>query len=360
MIKFIKNKLQHHHIRKPAALWVSIGLLCLLQLGTSCENLKSTRVIKLAHGLDNTHPVHKAMVFMSQRVEEKSGGKMTIDIYPNSQLGSERENLELLQIGSLGMTKVSASVLESFSPNFKVLSLPYIFKSKEHYYRVLEGDIGDDFLAEGEKFWLKGLAFYDAGSRSFYTTSKPIEKPEDLRGMKIRVLESNTAITMVQTFGGSATPISWGELYTALQQGVVDGAENNPPSYYLSRHYEVSKFYSLNEHTMVPDILMISTIVWNQLSEQEQQWLKEAVEESIPLQHELWMEAEEEALREVQKAGVKINYPDKEPFIELVEPMFEAFRQNPEAYSYIQRIQAAEEEPAQEETPVTINHSPQN
>ncbi|WP_017730503.1 TRAP transporter substrate-binding protein [Nafulsella turpanensis] len=327
---------------KPLQLLCHTALATVLLLTTSCSEVDKTKEIKLAHGLDTSHPVHEAMEFMAQRVKEKSDGKLTIDIYPNGQLGSERESLELLQIGSLGMTKVSAAVMESFSPNFKVLSLPYVFKDKEHYYRVLEGEIGQDLLDEGEEYWLHGLTYYDAGSRSFYTTNKPIRKPEDLKGLKIRVQDSPTAISMVDAFGGSATPISWGELYTALQQGVVDGAENNPPSFYLSRHYEVSKYYSLNEHTMVPDILMISTKVWEDLTEQEKEWLTEAVEESVPVQRKLWAEAEAEALEAVKEAGVEIIHPDKEPFAELVEPLYETYKDEPEVYSLIQRIQAEE------------------
>jgi tripartite ATP-independent transporter DctP family solute receptor len=335
---------------KPLQTFCSLLLPAVLLFASSCGQVKKNKEIKLAHGLDVTHPVHQAMEFMAEKVREKSGGKLTVDIFPNGQLGSERESLELLQIGSLGMTKISAAVMESFSPQFKVLSLPYIFKSKEHYYRVLEGEIGDDLLKKGEDYWLHGLTYYDAGSRSFYTTNKAIRKPEDLRGLKIRVQDSKTAINMVNAFGGAATPISWGELYTALQQGVVDGAENNPPSFYLSRHYEVSKYYSLNEHTMVPDILMISTTVWEQLSEQEQQWLMEAVEESVPVQRRLWAEAEQEALDAVEKAGVEIIHPDKEPFARLVEPLYETYKDEPAVYSLIQRIQAAEtntEEPTQ-------------
>jgi tripartite ATP-independent transporter DctP family solute receptor len=327
---------------------ISMSGTCLFAfflLAASCSQVRETREIKLAHGLDMNHPVHKAMVFMAEKVKEKSGGKLTVDIFPNGQLGSERENLELLQIGSLGMTKVSAAVMESFSPNFKVLSLPYIFKDKEHYYRVLEGEIGKDLLEEGRDYWLHGLTYYDAGSRSFYTTKKPIRKPEDLRGLKVRVQDSNTAISMVNAFGGAATPISWGELYTALQQGVVDGAENNPPSFYLSRHYEVSRYYTLNEHTMVPDILMISTKVWGSLTEQEQQWLTEAVEESVPVQRRLWAEAEQEALEAVEAAGVEIIRPDKEPFSRLVEPLYETYKGEPEVYTLIERIQAAENNP---------------
>ena len=284
------------------------------------------------------HPVHEAMVYLAKRVYEKSGGKLQVDIYPNAQLGSERENLELLQIGSLGMTKVSASVMESFAPKFKIFSLPYIFNDQEHLFQVLDGPIGKQMLTEGTKFWLRGLTYYDAGSRSFYSVKKPIETPSDLKGMKIRVQDSNTSINMVNALGGSATPISWGELYTALQQGVVDGAENNPPSFHLSRHYEVAKYYTLNEHTMVPDVLLISTIVWDELNPQEQQWLQEAADESAVLQRKLWDDAEKEALRIVAEAGVEIIYPEKQPFEDLVEPMYDSYRDEPHVYEMISII----------------------
>lgn len=327
-------------------LTILASCLLLLLSTISCGKISDTKEIKLAHALEVTHPVHIAMLVMADKVKEKSGGKLVMEIYPNSQLGSERECLELLQIGSLGMTKVSAAVMESFSPNFKVLSLPYIFKDKEHYFNVLEGDIGEELLTEGEKYWLRGLTYYDAGSRSFYSTNKPIDEPQDLKSMKIRVQPSPTAISMVNRFGGAATPISWGELYTALQQGVVDGAENNSPSFYLSRHYEVSKYYSLNEHTMVPDILLISSKIWNDLSPQEQKWVQEAADESAVVQRVLWKEAEEDALAAVKAAGVIVSTPDKEPFAKMVEPMYETYRNEPEVYSLIQRIRAAENKPA--------------
>nr|WP_246202725.1 TRAP transporter substrate-binding protein [Fulvivirga lutimaris] len=303
-----------------------------------CENISKTKEIKLGHALNMSHPVHLAVERMAELVEEKSGGELTIKIYPNAQLGSERESIELLQIGSLGMTKVSTSIMESFAPNYKVFSLPYMFRDKNHLYKVLDGEIGKDLLDQGSKFWLKGLAYYDAGSRSFYAVNKPINEPADLKGMQIRVQASPTSMSMVSALGGSPTPISWGELYTALQQGVVDGAENNPPSFHTSRHYEVAKYYSLNEHTMVPDVLLISTKVWDRLSEQEQQWVQEAALESVELQRKLWNEAEEEAMRVVEEAGVKVNRPDKRKFEEMVRPIYENYRDEPEVYKLIQDI----------------------
>lgn len=308
----------------------------------SCSNTSETRTIRLGHGLDVSHSVHIAMEKMGEDLEQISGGKMRVMIYPSQQLGTERECLELLQIGSLDMTKVSVGVLENFAPDLRVLGLPFLFRDREHSFRVLDGPLGQRLLDEGEKYWLKGLGYYDAGSRSFYTKDKPINTPDDLKGQKIRVMESVTAMNMVTDLGGSATPISWGELYTALQQGVVDGAENNPPSFYLSRHYEVAKYYTLDEHTVLPDVLLTGTHLWNELSEQEQKWLKQAVDNSVIYQRKLWLEAENEALEAVQKAGVEIIRPDKTLFSEKTKASLEKYKDDPEFYKMIQEIQATE------------------
>ncbi len=300
------------------------------------------KVLKLAHGLDVQHPVHRAMEFMARRVEEHSGGKLKIQIYPSEQLGSEQQCVELLQIGSLAMTKVSAAIMESFTENYKVLGLPYVFRSKEHAFKVLDGEIGQELLQSTEPYWIKGLCFYDAGSRSFYTVKKPVLHPDDLTGMKIRVMKSYTAMQMVSAMGGSPTPVSWGELYTALQSGVVDGAENNPPSFFTSRHYEVCRYYSLNEHTRVPDVLIISTRVWNRLSSREQEWLQKAVHESVLVERQLWQEAEAETLEQVRKAGVEIVYPDQKPFADKVQKLYESYQPNSQLYHLIQRIRSVE------------------
>lgn len=306
---------------------------------SSCNKIQGDKTIKLAHGLDMNHPVHKAMVRMGEELEKSSKGALTLEIYPNQQLGSERQCLELLQIGSLGMTKVSAAVMENFSPNMKVFGLPFLFRDRKHTFSVLDGEIGKELLDGGQKYWLKGLGYYDSGSRSFYTKEKPVETPKDLEGLKIRVMESVTAMNMVNMLGGSPTPISWGELYTSLQQGVVDGAENNPPSFYLSRHYEVCKYYSLDEHTTIPDVLIISTHLWGKLSTEEQVWLQSAVDKSVEYQRELWASSELEALEAVKKAGVEVVKPDKSTFKNKVSSMYEEYKDDIPVYDLINRIQ---------------------
>ena len=323
------------HINIPLLLLIFISLL-------SCRQTDHVTVLKLAHGLSPGHSVHQGMVYMAGLVEEKSAGRMRIDVYPSEQLGTERENLEMLQIGSLAITKVSAAVMESFAPSYRVLNLPYIFTGKAHTERVLDGDIGREILMDGEEFWLRGLAFYDSGSRSFYTKERPVNYPDDLRGLKIRVQPSPSAVNMVRAMGGSPTPISWGELYTALQGGVVDGAENNPPSFYLSNHYEVCRYYSINEHSTVPDVLLISTKIWNTLTREEQEWLQEAATESVAYQRKLWAESERHSLEMVRAAGVEILYPDKKPFIEAVRPLYDEFMKDPQMSRLIERIRAEE------------------
>jgi len=316
------------------ALVFSIALLC------SCANHQKVKLLRLGHGLDTQHPVHKAMEFMGERLAEKSGGKLKLQIYPSAQLGGERECLELLQIGSLDITKVSSAVLENFIPEYKVFSIPYIFRDRQHSFDVFDSELGSRMLSFGDKFRLQGLTFYDAGSRSFYMNNKPITKPGDLAGMKIRVQKSNMAVSMVNLLGGAPTPISYGELYTALQQGVVDGAENNLPSFYTSKHFEVCKYYSMDEHTTVPDVLMVSLDTWNRLSEQERKWVKEAAMESALEERKLWADSEKESLEAIKAAGVQVNYPDKKPFEDKTQGILDLFKDQPEMLQLIKDIKA--------------------
>ncbi|MCF4101095.1 TRAP transporter substrate-binding protein [Gillisia sp. M10.2A] len=313
--------------------------LFLLVMVSSCYKEEPVKSLKLAHSLGVTHPVHVAMEYFADRVKEKSGGKLLIEIYPSSQLGSERQCLELLQIGSLDMTKVSSAVMENFSPKLKVFGYPYLFKDKTHRYHVFDSKLGEELLLDGEKYWLRGLTYFDAGSRSFYTKDKEIKSPEDLKGMKIRVMQSPTAISLIKSFGGAATPVSWGELYTSLQQGVVDGAENNLPSFYSSKHYEICKFFSVDEHTSIPDILVISSSVYKKLTAEEKKWIDDSAKEATVKQRELWEEAEKEALAEISKAGVKITYPNKNLFKEQSIEIISELKENDTAiYNLVKQI----------------------
>jgi len=313
--------------RRSGALALSLIFSVLLSSCSKPEEQVLT--LRMAHTLDQEHVVHKAMVKMAERLEHYSNGTMKIRIYSGGQLGSERELIELLQIGALALTKVSAAPLEGFAPNMQLFSVPYVFRDEAHLWQVLEGEIGQQLLAELTPVRLKGLGYYDAGSRSFYTTKKKVTTPADLAGLKFRVPNSQTAVQMVQTLGGAATPVDWGELYTALQQGVVDGAENNPPSFYLSRHYELSKYYVLDEHTSVPDVILMSKHIWNTLNTEQQGWLKQATADSVVWQREAWQAQTRDALAQVKAAGVEVIYPDKQPFIDAVQPLHQALKDRP-------------------------------
>ena len=302
-----------------AAIVLGLGILI------NCGSKSNVVTLKLSHGLATNHPVHKAMLYMAEKAFEKSDSTLMIEVYPSEQLGNEKESLEQLQLGALALTKVSTSMLESFLDEYKVYGLPYLFRDEDHRWKILNGSIGKKILASGEKIKLKGLVYYDAGSRSFYTTKKPILSPDDLAGLKIRTQQSPMAIKLINALGGSATPISWGELYTSLQQGVVDGAENNPPSLYTSNHYEVCKHYSLDEHTSVPDVVLISTSVWMNLSESHKKALMEAAAESVDYERKLWQEFVQESMDKMIAAGLKVYHPDKAPFRERVQEMWHEF-----------------------------------
>lgn len=319
---------------------IRIGF-CLLILSsfTSCEQLNSPQTLFLAHTLPVTHPVHKGMVDFQEQVAKKSGGQLLVKIFPDGQLGTERELLELLQIGSLAMTKVSAAAMASFAPEYEVLGVPYLFRDKAHCFSVLEGEVGQRLLNSSRNYWLQGLCFYDAGSRSFYTKNKPIRTPEDLKGLKIRVMNHQMSVEMVNAMGGSATPMAYGELYTALQQGVVDGAENNPPSFVSSNHFEVCKYYSLDEHTSIPDVLVIGTKFWDKLSDQERTWVKAAADASVVTQKLYWQESVEECMKILEEADVEIIYPEKPAFSEKTESILEKFTQDPKMQALVEAIQ---------------------
>ena len=308
---------------------------------SSRKETSKTKVLYLAHNLPQTHPVHKAILTFQKVLKEKSNGKLKIKIFPDGQLGSEREVLELLQIGSVAITKVSAATLSNFVPEYNVLSIPYLFRNKQQYFNVLEGDIGKSILKKGSKYWLRGLCFYDAGSRSFYTKNKAIKTPDDLKGLKIRVMNNQMAIKMVDALGGSATPMAYGELYSAIEQGVVDGAENNLPSFVTSNHYEVSKYYTLDQHTSIPDVLVIGTKSWGKLSSQQKKWLQEAANESAIAEKKYWNDAVNKSISIAKKAGVKIIIPDKTLFANKSKLVLEDFKKNnPNFKKLVNKIQA--------------------
>lgn len=314
----------------------TVGLAVYLNVAGGRGDGAGARVLVLGHGLDASHPVHQAMVRMDERLRDLSGGRLAMTIHPSEQLGTEVQCVEQVQAGSLDLAKTSTGPLESFVPEMTLFGVPYVFRDEGHFWRVAEGQIGQRLLMAGRGRGLVGLCFYDAGARSFYTISRPIRTPADVRGLKIRVQSSVTAMNMVETLGGLPTPIAWGELYTALQQRMIDGAENNPPSLLTSRQYEVARHYSLDEHTRTPDILLISAKTWESLSEQERGWVRQAAAESSAYQRELWRIETERCMQALREAGVTIHEVDRAAFAEAVEPMMANFP--PEIRQLIEQV----------------------
>ncbi|MDD7987449.1 TRAP transporter substrate-binding protein [Lentisphaera marina] len=319
-----------------------IKIMILSWLLMSCQpSESSTKVLRLAHTLPENHVVHTAMLHMSKIIAEKSQGKMDLKIFAGGQLGKESDTVALVQLGGIDMTKVSAAAMENFVSEVGIFTLPYVFKDSAHYWEFLESESGKELLQKGKKVGLRGITYYDAGARSFYTLDKMIEKPADLEGMKIRVMGSRNCQDAINALGAQAQSIPYGELYSALQQRVVLGGENNPPSFVTSRHYEVCKYYSLNEHSRIPDMLVMSQVNWEKLTDEEQEIIQFAADESRKLQRQLWEEETSKALREVQKHGVAILYPDKVPFTARCVDLLKQVK-NPLILQYLEEIKAME------------------
>lgn len=331
--------MMNRYIRGQISCVVAAALAALA--GPACRDGGRVKTLKLGHGLDRGHSVHQAMEFMASELRARSGGRLELRIYPSEQLGNERESLELLQLGGLAMTKVSAAVLEGFAPEFKLFAIPYLFEDRAHQFTVLDGPIGQQLLRAGERARLLGLAYYDSGSRSFYTKDRPALRPEDLAGLKIRVMASATAVKMVRALGAAATPVAFGELYTALQQGVVDGAENNPPSFVLTRHHEICKHYVLDEHSAIPDVLLIGADAWADLDDDERRWLREAAAASVVRQRALWRQAERDALALAEQAGVRVHRPDKAPFRARLAELRATLASDPAIATLVEAVEAA-------------------
>ncbi|MGP4041496.1 TRAP transporter substrate-binding protein [Gracilibacillus sp. D59] len=317
---------------KIGILFLLLGILVACGNNESGDNdsasNKESKELRLAHNLSEDHPIHKALTTFVESVEKKTDGNITFEIFPNGVLGSESDVLEQVQNGSVDMTKVSAGALESFSKEYSVFSLPYIFTSDKHYRNVMESDVVDEIYQSTEDEGFVGISYFDSGARSFYTVDKPIETPEDLEGLNIRVMDSQTAIDMVDLLGGTPTPLGYNEIYTSLQQGVIDGAESNPTALTTGQHGEVAKNFSYSEHTNIPDILVVSTDLWDSLSDEEKEIFKEAAHETRKEHTELWNQAIEDAVTEAKEMGVKFNKVDKEPFIELVQPLHEEYKKD--------------------------------
>jgi tripartite ATP-independent transporter DctP family solute receptor len=290
------------------------------------------------HPLD--YPTVLAVGYMGKLISGRTGGRHSIKVYGNSALGSEKDTIEQVRIGALDMIRINVAPMNNVVPETMVPTMPFVFRSTAHMRKVLDGPIGDEILNACEKQGLIGLAFYDSGSRSFYTVKKPIRTLADMKGLKIRVQQSDLWVAMMQALGANATPMPYGEVYTALKTGLVDGAENNWPSYESSRHFEAAKFYSITEHSLAPEIMLFSKKVWDTLTADDQKIIRQAAKESVPTMRKLWDEREDKSRKIVESAGSQIVTVDKKPFQDAMKPVYDKFITDPGLKDMIRRIQA--------------------
>ena len=274
------------------------------------------------------YPTARGLTFFAEQVADDPllGERLWIDLQLAGVLGNEKEALEKLGFGGIQMACTSVAPLAEFSRTIGVLTLPYLFRDRDHMWRVLDGELGDELLASLKSAGLIGLAWYDSGSRSFYNRQRPVRRLEDLAGLKIRVQKSEIMREMVEALGASPVSLGFKEVYTNLHTGAIDGAENNVPSYRSERHFEVAKYYSYDRHSTIPDLLLINAAVWNRLLPEEQESLRRLARESSLAQREYWQEYALEALAAVREAGSEINeVEDVEAFQRAVEPLYEKY-----------------------------------
>ena len=322
-------------MKKIAAIAAALSLTLFSLTGCTQSGAKTSAeataqnplVLTLAHGLSETHTVHIAMTEFANMVEERTNGRIQVQIFPNGQLGSENENMEQLMSGVISMTKVSAPGLATYNEAYHTFGLPYIFDSTEDFYHIMDSDqMRDFFLSSGDDGFVT-LTYYTSGARSFYTKNKAIRKPEDLKGLKIRVQDMKSQTDMMKALGGIPVAMSYGDVYTSLQTGIIDGTENNETALTTGKHGEICKVYSTDQHAMIPDVMVMSEKVWKNISPEDQQIILEAAQESTDSHKILWEEAINDAVEEAKnEMGVEfVEDVDKDAFREATKGMIEDY-----------------------------------
>jgi tripartite ATP-independent transporter DctP family solute receptor len=286
------------------------------------------------------YPTVQAVRHMGEELSKATGGKHSIKVFSKSALGNEKDTIEQTKLGAIAMTRVNVAPMNNICPATMVPTMPFLFRSTEHMRKVLDGAIGEEILKDCEAQGFVGLAFYDSGARSIYTVKKPIKTLADAKGLKVRVQQSDLWVSLLEAMGANATPMPYGEVYTALKTGLVDAAENNYPSYESSRHFEVAKYYNKTEHSMAPEILLFSKKVWDTLPAEEQKQIRAAAKESVTYMRKLWDEREVKSLAIVKAGGAEIVDVDKASFQNAMKPVYDKFLKDPKLQDMVKRISA--------------------
>lgn len=323
--------------RRLAAVIISTGLLTTALSGCGAGGGDSRRIIRIGHNQATDHPTNIALLAFEEYIESELGDKYNVEVYPSELLGSQTDMVQLTQTGAIDFCVASNSILETFSDNYTLFNLPYLFASAEAYHAAMDDpEITDPIFESTKQAGFEAVTWIDAGTRNFYTVSTPVETPADLKGLKIRVQQSPTNVEMMDRLGGSATPMGFGDVYTALQSKVIDGAENNEMALTSNGHGDVCKYYSYDMHQMIPDILLGNCAFLDDLPEEEREIFEEGFKLVNEVEREEWVKAVEEAKDTAEnKQGVTFLYPDTAPFQKACEPMHEAML---EEYPDLQEI----------------------
>lgn len=300
------------------------------------------RELRAADTHPEDYPTVQALNFMGRLLRERTQGRWSIKVFHSRQLGEERETIDQARAGAIDLVRVNLAPFNALVPETIVPSLPFLFRDGGHLHRVLDGSVGEDILRAFERHGLVGLAFYDSGARSFYNARRPVTGPADLKGLKIRVQESPLFIALAESLGAIPVPMPYGQVEVGLRTGVIDGAENNWPSYQDAGHFAAAPHYSLTEHTMAPEVVAVSKRVWDSLSTGDQAQLRQAARDSAAHMRRLWSERERAAQAALAKAGVRVTRVDKAAFAEAARPIYDRFLAEPRLKEMVRRIQAVE------------------
>lgn len=309
---------------------LAAAVVLLLSALTGCGGSDNRRIIRIGHNQSTEHPTHIGLTAFAEYIEENLGDKYVVEVYPSELLGSQTDMVQLTQTGAIDFCVASNAILETFSKNYEIFNLPYLFASEEAYHAVMDDEtITDKLFKSTEKAGFEAVTWLDAGTRNFYTVKTPIESPANLKGLKIRVQQSPTNVEMMRLLGGSATPMGFGDVYTALQSNIIDGAENNELALTNNGHGDVCKYYSYDMHQMVPDILIGNYNFLSQLSPEERAIFDEGFDIVNRVERDEWTKAVEAAKdKAANEQGVEFLYPDQEPFVEACMPLHETVLQN--------------------------------
>ncbi len=327
-------------MRKILVMFLALLAVTLVLSTSSLKVSAAPIVMRLAETHPQDYPTTKGDYEFARLVKERSNGRIIIEVYHSKQLGEERAVIEQVQLGAIDMTRVSISAVSAFVRDLDAFQLPYLYRDAAHMWKVLDGPIGQEILKKHEAYNFVGIGWFESGSRNFYT-KKQVKTVADLKGMKIRVQQAPLMVGMVEALGAVATPLPFGEVYSALKAGVVDGAENNWPSYLTTSHFEVAKYFIVDEHTRVPEITVGSKKVFDKLSKEDRDLILKAMKDAQPYQFKLWVDYEKFAEKAVKEKGSIVTVPspqEKQKFVEAMKPLYD--KQPPEILAVANKIRA--------------------